>query len=51
MPRLDGRAPDQLRPLSFVPNFAPHATGSVLVSTGNTRVICSAMVEEAVPAG
>jgi len=49
MPRLDGRAPDQLRPLSFVPNFAPHATGSVLVSTGNTRVICSAMVEEAVP--
>jgi ribonuclease PH len=49
MPRLDGRAPDQLRPLSFVPNFAPHATGSVLVSTGNTRVICSAMVDEAVP--
>ena len=49
MPRLDGRAPDQLRPISFVPNFAPHATGSVLVSSGNTRVICSAMVEEAVP--
>lgn len=49
MLRLDGRAPDQLRPLSFVPHFAPHATGSVLVSTGNTRVICSAMVEEAVP--
>jgi ribonuclease PH len=49
MPRLDGRAPDQLRPLSFVPDFAPHATGSVLVSTGNTRVICSAMVDEAVP--
>jgi ribonuclease PH len=49
MPRLDGRAPDQLRPISFTPNFAPHATGSVLVSTGDTRVICSAMVEEAVP--
>ena len=49
MLRLDGRVPDQLRPLSFVPNFAPHATGSVLVSTGNTRVICSAMVDEAVP--
>jgi len=49
MLRLDGREPDQLRPLSFVPNFAPHATGSVLVSTGNTRVICSAMVEEVVP--
>src|SRR4029453_5006870 len=49
MQRLDGRAPDQLRPVSFVPNFAPHATGSVLISTGDTRVICSAMVEEAVP--
>jgi len=49
MPRLDGRAPDQLRPISFVPNFAPHATGSVLSCFGNTRVICSAMVEEEVP--
>jgi ribonuclease PH len=49
MPRPDGRAPDQLRPLTFIPNFAPNATGSVLVSTGDTRVICSAMVEEAVP--
>jgi ribonuclease PH len=49
MSRPDGRAPDQLRPLTFIPNFAPNATGSVLVSTGDTRVICSAMVEEAVP--
>jgi ribonuclease PH len=49
MTRLDGRAPDQLRPLSFTPGFAPHATGSVLVATGDTRVICSAMVEEAIP--
>lgn len=49
MPRPDGRTPDQLRPLSFIPNFAPHATGSVLVASGDTRVICSAMVEEAVP--
>jgi len=49
MPRTDGRAPDQLRPLSFVRDFAPHSTGSVLVSTGNTRVICSAMIEENVP--
>lgn len=49
MARPDDRAPDQLRPLSFLPNFAPHATGSVLVSTGDTRVICSAMIEEAVP--
>ena len=49
MTRQDGRAPDQLRTLSFTPEFAQHATGSVLVSTGNTRVICSAMVEEAIP--
>jgi ribonuclease PH len=49
MPRPDGRAPDQLRPLTFTPNFAPHATGSVLVATGDTRVICAAMIEESVP--
>jgi ribonuclease PH len=49
MPRHDGRAPDQLRPLTFTPGFAPHATGSVLIATGNTRVICSAMIEENVP--
>ena len=49
MLRSDGRLPDQLRPLSFQPGFAPHSTGSVLVSTGNTRVICSAMIEEQVP--
>ncbi len=48
-PRHDGRADDQLRPLQFTPGFAPHATGSVLVATGNTRVICSAMIEEGVP--
>lgn len=49
MSRPDGRAPDQLRPLTFTPGIAPHATGSVLVATGNTRVICSAMIEEGVP--
>ncbi len=49
MQRPDGRAPNQLRPISFIPNVAPHATGSVLVSFGNTRVICSATVEEDVP--
>ena len=49
MPRHDGRQSDQIRPTSFIPDFAPHATGSVLVSTGNTRVICSAMIEESVP--
>jgi ribonuclease PH len=49
MPRPDGRASDQIRPLSFTQNVAPHATGSVLIATGDTRVICSAMIEESVP--
>lgn len=47
--RSDGRAPDQIRPISFELNIAPHAAGSVLVAMGNTRVICGVMVEEAVP--
>jgi ribonuclease PH len=49
MTRPDGRSADQLRPISFVPNVAPHATGSVLVAFGNTRVICAATVEDDVP--
>jgi ribonuclease PH len=48
-PRTDGRAPDQLRPISFEANIAPHATGSVLVSFGLTRVICAATIEANVP--
>lgn len=47
--RLDGRACDQLRPISFQPGIAPHATGSVLVNFGNTRVICAATIEKGVP--
>jgi ribonuclease PH len=47
--RSDGRAPDQIRAIGFELNIAPHATGSVLVSMGNTRVICGVTVEEAVP--
>ncbi len=49
MNRPDGRRPDELREISFVPNVAPNATGSVLVSFGDTRVICSATIEEDVP--
>jgi ribonuclease PH len=49
MQRLDGRARDQIRPVHFELGIAPHATGSVLVSMGNTRVICGVMVEEGVP--
>src|SRR4051812_3110353 len=47
--RPDGRAPDQIRPVNFELNIAPHATGSVLVSMGNTKVICGVMIEETVP--
>lgn len=49
MDRPDGRAIPDLRDISFVPNVAPHADGSVLVSFGNTRVICAATIEENVP--
>jgi ribonuclease PH len=47
--RLDGRAADQLRTITFEPDIAPHATGSVLVSFGKTRVICAATIEPGVP--
>ncbi len=47
--RPDGRKADQLRPVSFEANFAPHATGSVLIRYGSTQVICAAMIEPGVP--
>jgi ribonuclease PH len=47
--RLDGRAFDQVRDVTFELNIAPHASGSVLVAMGNTRVICAVMIEEVVP--
>jgi ribonuclease PH len=43
------RAPDQLRPVTIQPGFVPSATGSALISCGETRVICTASVEESVP--
>ena len=49
MTRLDGRAADQLRPVTFEIGIAPHAHGSVLVAMGNTRVICGVMIDEGVP--
>jgi RNAse PH (EC 2.7.7.56) len=49
MSRPSGRAADQLRPISIERNFTCHAEGSVLVSFGNTRVICNASVGEGVP--
>jgi ribonuclease PH len=47
--RPDGRAVDQLRPIAFQPGIAPHALGSVLVSFGDTRVICAASIDNRVP--
>ena len=49
MTRPSGRAPDQLRDISITRNFTCHAEGSVLVAFGDTRVICTASVEEGVP--
>ena len=49
MQRSDGRAPDEIRPLNFELNVAVHASGSVLVSMGNTRVICAVTIEDTVP--
>jgi len=48
-PRHDGRTFDQLRPITFQEGIAPYATGSVLVSFGDTRVICAATIEPKVP--
>ena len=48
-PRAAGRKPDQLRPISFQADIAPHSTGSVLVAFGLTRVICAATIEPNVP--
>jgi ribonuclease PH len=49
MNRPRERDADQLRPITFQPGIAPHSSGSVLVSFGQTKVICSAMVEDKVP--
>jgi len=47
--RFDGRMPAQLRDIKFETGIAPNATGSVLVSFGNTKVICAATAEKRVP--
>ena len=48
--RLDGRAPGQVRPLTFHRHWLPHVPGSVLAEAGGTRVLCTAVVEDGVPA-
>ena len=43
------RAADELRPISFQTGWAPYAEGSCLIAMGNTRVLCTASVEETLP--
>lgn len=50
MPRIDGRAAGALRPVQFQRNYTKHAPGSVLASFGHTRVLCTAMAQDGVPA-
>ena len=47
--RTDGRATDQLRQTDIKPDFLPYAEGSALIVMGDTRVICSASIDESVP--
>lgn len=49
MPRIDGRSNDQLRPIKITRNYILHAEGSVLIEVGNTKVICTATVDEKIP--
>src|SRR5262245_2872921 len=49
MPRRDGRQHDQLRPVSITRDYLRHPEGSVLIEFGDTKVICTASVEDKVP--
>jgi ribonuclease PH len=50
MIRSDRRAPNELRPVTIEPGFLKYPEGSVLISLGNTRLICAASIEDRVPA-
>ena len=49
MPRFDGRAPDEMRPITFERDYTEMAAGSVLVTFGKTRVLCTASIDPDVP--
>ncbi|MFF3684965.1 ribonuclease PH [Streptomyces sp. NPDC002187] len=49
MSRIDGRTPDQLRPVTIERGWSKHAEGSVLISFGDTKVFCTASFTEGVP--
>src|SRR3954454_14390439 len=48
--RSDNRTPEQMRPVNIIRDFITTAEGAVLIEVGNTRVICTASIEETVPA-
>jgi ribonuclease PH len=47
--RIDGRANDEIRPITITRNFNKYAEGSVLIEAGDTKVVCTATVDEKVP--
>jgi len=47
--RNDNRRPDEIRPVNIIADYISTAEGSALIEIGNTRVICTASVEESVP--
>ncbi len=49
MQRIDGRNKDQIRPVKITRNYLKHAEGSVLIEMGDTKVICTATIDEKVP--
>jgi len=49
MERIDGRRPDELRPISYNLGYVNYPEGSVLISQGNTLVLCNVTIEDVVP--
>ncbi|HHW91499.1 MAG TPA: ribonuclease PH, partial [Firmicutes bacterium] len=49
MLRVDGRRFDELRPVRITRNYIKHAEGSVFIETGDTKIICTATIEDKVP--
>jgi len=49
MTRIDGRANDEMRPVTVTPDYISHAEGSALIEFGRTRVLCVATIEDGVP--
>ena len=49
MTRIDGRAPDEMRPVEISLDYMPYAEGSCFIEMGDTKVICTATVDAGVP--